>query len=140
MVRETSIETYNYIRNSGLLSERRMQVYDCLYAGGKMTAGEIYEVIKIGRANANIAARLNELRKMKAVTEVGTKKCRSTGMTVILWATTNNLPEPYTKENKVTKKQLEAENAKLRECVEFYVIANDSGYKAEQTLKEINKG
>lgn len=92
MIRETSKKSYREIKENGLLSRRRFQVYKTVYKYGPMTGGEIFERLKIGRANSNISARLNELRKMGVVKEVGNKICESTSMTVILWDATSNLP------------------------------------------------
>lgn len=46
MARDTSREAYNKIKEMGLLSQRRWEVYDILYSHGPMTGGEICDVIR----------------------------------------------------------------------------------------------
>ena len=93
-VRDTSVEAYREIQASGLLSEKRWVIYDCLYKYGPLTANAIFRRI-IGRSGinqANVSARLNELVKMGAVKEVGKVVCDITGMTVIAFDVTGAIP------------------------------------------------
>lgn len=100
MIRETSIEAFNKIRDEGLLSNRRMQVYTVLFENGPLTGNEVFELLKneynIQFKNApSIVSRLGELRNMGVVKEVGKKLCSISGMTVILWDVTKNLPVKF---------------------------------------------
>lgn len=102
MIRQTSIEAYNQIKNSGLLSERRWQVYDVLFEYGPMTGGETFQRMKqkysvMAPTNSNTTTRLGELRNMGVVMELGTKTCSVSGQTVILWDVTDKLPTKLVK-------------------------------------------
>lgn len=95
MIRQTSIDVYNNIKENGLLSERRMQVYCVLYEKGPLTATQIANFLpfkKSSSVGANVHARLGELRSMAAVREIGEGICPETGNTVILWDVTDKLP------------------------------------------------
>lgn len=97
MMRETSFEAYRDIRDSGLLSKRRFQVYEILYVYGPMTGGELFREMKkkygmTVPTNSNVTTRLGELRERGSVRELGVRRCKVSGQTVILWDVTKNLP------------------------------------------------
>lgn len=102
MIRDTSIEAYEKIRAGNLLSKRRLEIYVELFDNGPMTANEIFRNIRgVSSINqANIPARLNEMRWMGVVRELGTQKCSVTGNDVILWDVTAKVPEKFKKEKK----------------------------------------
>lgn len=94
-VRETSVAAFLAIQESGLLSRRRLEVYEVLSPDGPLTATQIAERMrghKSSSVGANVHARLCELREMDAVEELGTITCPITNMTVILWDVTGRLP------------------------------------------------
>jgi len=98
VARETSVETYNAIKNNGLLSEKRLQVYETLYELGPLTASEIADAIpdfKSPSVGFNVHARLCELREMGGIKEVGKKTCTISNRKVILWDVTPNVPVPF---------------------------------------------
>lgn len=97
MTRQTSIEAYTTIRDSGLLSQRRWEIYDIVFRFGPMTANEAFAKLykdNLGPHNAasNSAARFSELRDRGVIYEVQTRICKITGMTVIEWDVTDRLP------------------------------------------------
>lgn len=94
MVRETTLECWKKINEEGLLSKRRMEIYNALYACGPMTSNELFrEMARVSeRVNYNIVTRLGELRDMGVVIELDTRPCRVTGIEVIVWQVTNKLP------------------------------------------------
>lgn len=97
MTRQTSIEAYNVIKENGLLSKRRWEVYDVLFHNGPLTAGEIGKHMSgyrsaVSTADRNIHARLSELKKFGVVFEVRERICSITGMTVIECDVTDRLP------------------------------------------------
>lgn len=99
MTRDTSIEAYHAIKESGLLSAKRWQVYDILFEHGPLTATGISKYIldfdtAIGSAHRNVHARLDELKKMTVVAEVGKTTCPLTNMTVYKFDVTENMPVP----------------------------------------------
>jgi len=91
MVRQTSIDAYNAIKNNGLLSHRRWQVYDILFRLGPLTGREVFNKIENG-FTTHTAARLTELRNLGCISEIGRRICSVTGMEVILWDVTDRLP------------------------------------------------
>lgn len=95
MTRKTSIEAYNTIKENGLLSKRRLEVYEALFEFGPCTGGELFRKANAKQKNipnANIVTRLGELRRVGVVAEVGERKCAATGMNVIVWDVTDKLP------------------------------------------------
>ena len=106
MIRETSIEAFNEIKNNGLLSERRQRVYEIIFKLGAMSgaqvANEYYK--RYGRTSASetIRNRITELRDMGVVKEVGKMLDVNTGMSVIKWEITNKLPTKLKKKTKCT--------------------------------------
>lgn len=120
-VRETSREAYRYVMESGHVSKRRRQIYDILYEFGPITANVAYEQFRIRsgstmRYDSNTCARLNELRTMGLVREVGITIDPITKRNVILWDVTNNLPAkiPKTENKDKIIDRLRKENQTLR--------------------------
>lgn len=114
MTRKTSAAVYNEIETNGLLSERRWNVYKTLYLIGPATAAEISNHDESSFLNPakgdNSHARLNELKKMGCVDEVGTKKCDITGREVLLFDITDKLPI-----------KIEKPKTRLAKCQEYIV-------------------
>lgn len=124
MVRETSIEAYNTIRDQGMLSRRRWQTYDGLYKHGPCTGNELIKKIinedsgyHAFRTQTNILTRLGELRDMGCVKELGETTCSITKMKVILWDVTGVLPKKLTREIKETTKE---KLSRAIEVIKFY--------------------
>lgn len=101
MIRDTSIEAYNTIKNNGLLSERRFQVYEVLFAHGPATAMELRRFFPKGFVDSQIRARLNELRQLGCARESKERPCSVTGMNVIEWEVTDKLPVKFEKSEKI---------------------------------------
>lgn len=127
IIRETSIEAYRTIREEGLLSQRRFQVYDLLYQHGPCTANEL--VNRTGRTsslgNQNIVTRLGELREMGCVKELGTRQCNVTGMRVIVWDVTSNLPRKLERELSRSRKAIRTELLELLSTIHHYSAEQD---------------
>lgn len=126
MVRQTSKAAYNAIRTNGLLSKRRWQVYDFVYHHGPCTAKEVTSALRKGDEDSGgYNTRLSELRDAGVVVEVGTRKCASSGHTVILWDVTDSLPVKV----KRPKTRLQATREELKEVKallkESYGLLND---------------
>jgi hypothetical protein len=106
VIRDTSIEAFHKIKESGLLSQRRWQVYEILFDIGPATGSEVFLEMRnrhtIGLpSNSNTVARLGELRSMGVVKEIGTKVCPVSGQNVISWDVTSKLPVKFEKSEKV---------------------------------------
>jgi len=116
MVRQTSIEAYNQIREEGLLSDLRLVVYEYLYRNGPATAGELMQKYRNQRPDAtvtmtmNMVRRLSELQELGVVYEVMRRPCEVTGRNCIVWDVTSGIPiEP---EKKKSKDQIIAEQSR----------------------------
>lgn len=109
MIRQTSIDAYNTIKQNGSLSRRRWEIYDVIFNNGPLTAGEIGQNMSEYRsststADRNIHARLAELRNMDIIYEVRERECSVTNKRVIEWDVTNSLPKKL--DRKKTKNQI----------------------------------
>jgi hypothetical protein len=95
MVRQTSMDAYKSIKDNGLLSERRWQVYDVVFKHGPMTSGEAFGHLNAGVPLRNLTqsrARFTELRECGVFAEVGERDCKVTGHNAIVWDVTDRLP------------------------------------------------
>lgn len=94
MIRDTSRETYRNIIESGLLSERKEQVYKIVYEYGPMTGEQVSrkarELFGLNGTSESIRNRLTELRDMGVLQEKGTTMAGSGH--VIVWDITGELP------------------------------------------------
>ena len=118
MPRDTSIEAYQRITENGLLSFRRMQVYEYLFQHGPCTARQITLALRESEAfkgkdvtDSGFHGRLSELRDRGVVSEVG--RTEGENGVVILWDVTSKLPEEPP-EKVSEKKRMESEIVDLR--------------------------
>jgi len=118
MTRRTSIEAYERVKESGVLSRRRFQTYDILFKHGPLTGSEVSAACGI----YGLWKRCSELLAFGLVEVVGEKKCQFSGMTVSLWDVTDRAPVEMFK--RVTSKQrikaLEQEVTALKLELEKY--------------------
>ena len=129
-IRQTSIDCYNQIKAEGLLSKRRLEVYEAIFKSAPCTSAEAMQ----GRLNStNVLsqsrARFTELRELDVIYEKGDKVCGVTGRKAIVWDLTDRLP---VKENKpITAKQQRVNNviSALRELYKRKGIASDDEWK-----------
>lgn len=77
---------YAHIKATGLLSERRFQVYNHVYMHGPCTGTDVSRSIPGGWK------RLSELQELGLVEEIGDTKCPYSGETVSLWDVTDHVP------------------------------------------------
>ena len=96
-VRQTSIDCYNQIKAEGLLSKRRLQVYEILLENGALTGTEVAILFKQKFQSSNhsegIRNRLTELLDRGVIYEKGIVTCKTTNRKVSLWDLTDNLPK-----------------------------------------------
>ncbi len=121
-VRDTSIAVYRQIKEEGLLSKRRLQVYEIVFEHGPMTAKQLCRIVYPNSAGnfTGLQARLPELCEMGVLREVGKTTCQYTGREIYLWDVTSKLPIKL--EGKATRieklkarvRQLEAEVEELK--------------------------
>lgn len=103
-MRRTSIDAYNKIKENGLLSRRRLEVYEVLFYNGPLTSGEAFQLLNKLSPIRNLTqsrARFTELCQMGVIYEVRTRVCRVTGMNVIEWDVTDRLPIKLEKPKRV---------------------------------------
>jgi hypothetical protein len=97
MVRQTSIEAFHTIKECGLLSRRRFEVYEYIFKNGPISANEMCRsMLTQGKTFSSYNARFSELRDRKVIAEVGTKQDEITKQKVIIWDVTGKLPEECT--------------------------------------------
>ena len=108
--RQTSIDCYNEIKANGLLSKRRLEVYEAILKNAPCTSNEALEDIYSG--SHGIGSRTSELRDVGVIYEKGIRKCRVTGRNVIEWDLTddaiNSLRELYKNKNNNTSEDWKA--------------------------------
>ena len=98
MTRQTSITAYHRLVDGGVLSKRRAEVYSATYKNGPGTGSEICETVTGHRSTYGIGPRFTELRDMGLLRELGERKCKVTGQTVIVWDVTDRIePLPLQK-------------------------------------------
>ena len=101
MARRTSIDAYNTIKENGLLSQRRLQVYEFVFKNGPCTARQATKaMIRQGLNSGSVSTRFSELRNVGVLEEVGETTDEETNQTVILWDVTDNLPIKFEKSKK----------------------------------------
>jgi hypothetical protein len=105
MTRQTSAEAYRKIKEDGLLSLRKWQVYDILYRFGPLTSTEVIqkyrEIYGPIAESGGMTTRCAELVHVGAAQEVGEKKNNQTGMMNILFDVTNQIPIKLEKPKKI---------------------------------------
>lgn len=125
MTRITSIETYNEIKNSGLLSKMRQVTYDLVYKHQPLSSLEILKIAGNKDKNSSTyLSRVTELHQMGLVYEHSIGECPISGRTVTFWGTTDNLPEKFIPPpSKKEKKKLTRESINKT----YRYIANKHG-------------
>ena len=108
MVKTTSIETYHSIKDSGVLSEKRMNVFDIFYENPNgLTGSEVSEIYKgkfpSSKHSETIRNRITELCQMGVIVEMGVSECPYTKRKVMKWCCIDRLPIPL--EKKPTRKE-----------------------------------
>lgn len=81
-MRQTSLQAYRELDNIG---RRQRLVYDGIKTYPNITAMELCR--KLGRLDPNfVRPRINELAKLKLVTETGKRECSITKRRALTWA------------------------------------------------------
>tara|TARA_R110000765_G_scaffold288000_1_gene384349 strand:- start:791 stop:1204 length:414 start_codon:yes stop_codon:yes gene_type:complete len=111
--RQTSIDCYNEIKANGLLSKRRLEVYEAILKNAPCTSNEALEDVYSG--SHGIGSRTSELRGLGVIYEKGIRKCRVTGRNVIEWDLTDSLPINFKNNNKTKKQKIDDAINSLRE-------------------------
>lgn len=102
--RETSVAVYKKIKEEGLLSRKRFEIYEILFQSGPLTASQIAKRMKGFKSEAvgaNVHARLGELRETGCIQELKSVCCPVTGNTVLNWDVTAKLPKKLVKPTRI---------------------------------------
>ena len=133
--RQTSIDCYNEIKEQGLLSNMRFEVYSALLSMGKpSTTREVYETMNVLKQEAT---RFTELRKLGVIYEVQNRKCTITGRTSIEWDLTDKLPVDFKSSNKTKQQKKNAALNSLRELYKNKDSTNDDWKTVADLIKNI---
>ena len=97
MIQKTSIETYHAIKNSGLISDKRMKVFDIFYKNPQgLTGAEVSEIYKknnpTSQHSETIRNRITELVQMGVLAEVGVVECQFSKRNVMKWHCIDKMP------------------------------------------------
>jgi Fe2+ or Zn2+ uptake regulation protein len=97
MIRKTSIATYFAIKNSGVLSDKRMKVYDIFYEHPDgLTGTQVSRIFKSKYPTAEnsetVRNRITELVSMGVLNEIATVECEYTKRKVLKFALNDNMP------------------------------------------------
>ena len=106
-IRQTSIECFNKIKQEGLLSKRRLEVYEALYTSAPCTSSEAIRNAKTTFGVFGVSSRFTELRDLGVIYEKGEKQCTITGRNVIEWDLTDRLPVNFKNKNKTKKQRID---------------------------------
>jgi len=134
-IRQTSIDCYHQIKKEGLLSKKKLQVYEALIDIAPCTAQELESYL-----NKNINVRggwklLSVLREQGAVVELGSRKCNITGRNVIEWDVSDKLPNKLP--NKLTKNKVDVN--KVIDAIILYMDKNYMDSISQKTLKSLKQ-
>ena len=134
-MRQTSIDCFNQIKQEGLLSKRRLQVYESIYNSAPCTASEVF---KEKNLKTNQSGRFTELRDLGVIYEKGERVCSITGRNVIEWDLTDRLPITVKNPNKTKKQKIDAALKSLRELYKNKDLSTDEDWKiAADLIKSI---
>ena len=97
MMQYTSVEAYHSIKNSGLLSDKRMKVYEIFFENPNgLTGTQVSEIFKSkypsSKHSETIRNRITELRDVGCIRELGIVQCETSKRNVMRFIITNNLP------------------------------------------------
>ena len=135
-IRQTSIDCYNEIKANGLLSKRRLEVYEALYTSAPCTSSEAIRNAKTTFGVFGVSSRFTELRDLGVIYEKGIKKCSVTGRNVIEWDLTDRLPIKFKNNNKTKKQRIEDALNSFRE---LYKNKNNSTTQDWKTVADLIK-
>ena len=127
--RQTSIECYNKIKQEGLLSKRRMEVYETLLSSAPCTSSEAIRNAKTTFGVFGVSSRFTELRDLGVIYEKGEKQCSITGRNVIEWDLTDKLPIKIKSSNTTKKHRVNDALNSFRELYKNKDISTDEDWK-----------
>ena len=133
--RQTSIECFNQIKLEGLLSARRLQVYEAIFKNAPCTTNEALKDVHSG--SHGVGSRTSELRDAGVIYEKDIRPCKVTGRNVIEWDLKDRLPVNLKNPNKTKKQRLDAALNSLRELYKNKDSTNDDWKTVADLIKSI---
>tara|TARA_R110002167_G_scaffold404_2_gene1838 strand:+ start:65 stop:478 length:414 start_codon:yes stop_codon:yes gene_type:complete len=131
-IRQTSIDCYNKIKEEGLLSKRRMEVYKAILKNAPCTTNEALKDVHSG--SHGVGSRTTELRDAGVIYEKDVRPCMVTGRNVIEWDLTDRLPVIIKNSNKTKKQRLDDALNSLRELYKNKDISTNEDWKRVANL------
>lgn len=125
--RQTSIDCYNQIKAEGLLSKRRLEVYEAILRNAPCTTNEALKYVQSG--SYGVGSRTTELRDLGVIYEKQVRPCRVTGRNVIEWDLTDNLPKDIKVVSKTKKERINIALNSLRELYKNKTTATVEDWK-----------
>jgi len=136
--RQTSIDCYNKIKLEGLLSKRRLEVYEALLSTAPCTSSEAIRNAKTTFGVFGVSSRFTELRDLGVIYEKDVRPCKVTGRNVIEWDLTDRLPINVKNTNKTKKKKINDAVNSLRVLYKNKDIStNDDWREVADLIKNI---
>ncbi len=126
-MRQTSIECYKQIKAEGLLSKRRLEVYEAILRNAPCTTNEALKYVQSG--SYGVGSRTTELRDLGVIYEKQVRPCRVTGRNVIEWDLTDNLPKDIKVVSKTKKERINIALNSLRELYKNKTTATVEDWK-----------
>ena len=133
-IRQTSINCFNQIKEEGLLSKRRLEVYEALLSTAPCTSSEAITNAKTTFGVFGVSSRFTELRDLGVIYEVRTRECTVTGRNVIEWDLTDRLPVNVKKFNKTKKHKIDDALNSLRKLYKNKDTSTDEDWKITADL------
>jgi len=96
-INQNSMDAFNHIKKNGLLSDKRLKVYQIFVHNPEgLTGSEVSDIYKknypSSQHSETIRNRITELRDMGVLDEVGNVACRFTKRTVMKYKVNTNMP------------------------------------------------
>jgi hypothetical protein len=128
-IRQTSIDCFNQIKNSGLLSKRRFETFEAIMKIAPCTASEVQHSINYHNGGRDCMKRISELRDRGVIYEKDVRPCKVTGRNVIEWDLTDRLPVNIKSSNKTKQQKKNLALNSLRELYKNKDISKDEDWK-----------
>ena len=125
--RQTSIDCFNKIKQEGLLSKRRLEVYEAILKNAPCTTNEALKDVHSG--SHGVGSRTTELRDAGVIYEKDVRPCMVTGRNVIEWDLTDRLPVNIKNSNKTKKHRVDDALNSLRELYRNQNTCSDQDWK-----------
>ena len=133
-IRQTSIDCYNKIKSEGLLSKRRLEVYEALLSTAPCTSSEAIRNAKTTFGVFGVSSRFTELRDLGVIYEKDVRACNITGRNVIEWDLTDKLPFNTKVPSKTKSQKKRAALDSLRLLYKKKDISTDEDWKIVANL------